>query len=65
MSVQAENQPRESLSIGSEAADQLFFEACNANTFSDEPVSDEVLEATYETMKMGPTLMDNQPMRIA
>ncbi|WP_404288986.1 malonic semialdehyde reductase [Glutamicibacter arilaitensis] len=64
MSVQTENQPYEMLSIGSEAADQLFFEARSANSFSDEPVSEEVLEAIYETMKMGPTLMNNQPMRI-
>ncbi|MGP5046354.1 malonic semialdehyde reductase [Glutamicibacter sp. BW77] len=64
MSVQTETQPYEMLSINSDAADQLFFEARSANAFSDEPVSDEVLDAIYDTMKMGPTLMNNQPLRI-
>ncbi|MGO3256586.1 MAG: malonic semialdehyde reductase [Glutamicibacter ardleyensis] len=64
MSVQTETQPYEMLSISSDAADQLFFEARSANAFSDEPVSDEVLDAIYDTMKMGPTLMNNQPLRI-
>lgn len=64
MSVQTETQPYEMLSINSDAADQLFFEARSANAFSDEPVSDEVLDAIYNTMKMGPTLMNNQPLRI-
>lgn len=64
MSVQTETQPYEMLTIGSDAANQLFFEARSANSFSDEPVSDEVLDAIYDTMKMGPTLMNNQPLRI-
>lgn len=64
MSVQTETQPYEMLSINSDAADQLFFEARSANSFSDEPVSDDVLDAIYDTMKMGPTLMNNQPLRI-
>lgn len=64
MSVETSSQAYEMLSIDAEAADQLFFEARSANSFSDEPVSDEVLEAIYETMKMGPTQMNNQPLRI-
>lgn len=64
MSVQTQSQPYEMLTIGAQTADQLFFEARSANSFSDEPVSDEVLDAIYETMKMGPTLMNNQPLRI-
>ncbi|MCG3056642.1 nitroreductase family protein, partial [Escherichia coli] len=47
------------------AMDQLFFEARSANSFSGEPVSDETLEAIYDAMKMGPTLMNNQPLRIS
>lgn len=64
MSVQTETTVYNSLTIDSAAADQLFFDARSANSFSDEPVSDEVLDAIYQTMKMGPTLMNNQPLRI-
>lgn len=64
MSVQAETNPYESLAIDREAADQLFFEARSANSFSAEPVSDETLETIYAAMKMGPTMMNNQPLRI-
>ncbi|GAA4377264.1 malonic semialdehyde reductase [Paeniglutamicibacter cryotolerans] len=44
--------------------DTLFREARTANTFSDEPVDDSTLEAIYELTKMGPTMMNNQPLRI-
>ncbi len=64
MTVQTESNVYEALTIDPASADQLFFEARSANSFSDEPVSDETLEAIYETMKMGPTLMNNQPLRI-
>jgi 3-hydroxypropanoate dehydrogenase len=52
------------LTLDRAAADQLFLEARTANTFSTEPVSDEKLEAIYELTKMGPTMMNNQPLRI-
>jgi 3-hydroxypropanoate dehydrogenase len=52
------------LSVDREAADQLFLEARTANTFSTEPVTDEQLAAIYELAKMGPTMMNNQPLRI-
>ncbi|UNK45522.1 malonic semialdehyde reductase [Arthrobacter sulfonylureivorans] len=52
------------LSVGREAADHLFLEARTANTFSTEPVTDEQLAAIYELAKMGPTMMNNQPLRI-
>src|SRR4051794_17531819 len=52
------------LSVDREAADKLFLEARTANTFSIEPVSDEQLAAIYELAKMGPTMMNNQPLRI-
>jgi len=64
MTVQTETTVYDSLTIDQAAADQLFFDARSANSFSDEPVSDEVLDAIYQTMKMGPTLMNNQPLRI-
>ena len=52
------------LSVDREAADHLFLEARTANTFSTEPVTDEQLAAIYELAKMGPTMMNNQPLRI-
>lgn len=52
------------LAIDATTADALFFEARTANTFSDEPVSEETAQAIYELTKMGPTMMNNQPMRI-
>ncbi|CBT74579.1 MULTISPECIES: malonic semialdehyde reductase [Glutamicibacter] len=64
MSIQVETNHYESLTIPQDAADQLFFDARSANSFSDEPVSDEVLDAIYEATKMGPTMMNNQPLRI-
>jgi 3-hydroxypropanoate dehydrogenase len=44
--------------------DLLFREARTANSFSDEPVSDAQLQAIYDLMKYGPTLMNAQPLRI-
>ncbi|WP_372700075.1 malonic semialdehyde reductase [Arthrobacter sp. JSM 101049] len=52
------------LAIDAATADALFFEARTANTFSDEPVSEETARAIYELAKMGPTMMNNQPMRV-
>ncbi len=52
------------LAIDPATADVLFREARTANTFSDEPVSEETAQAIYDLMKMGPTMMNNQPMRI-
>ena len=44
--------------------DTLFTEARTANTFTDEPVTEEQLRAIYELTKFGPTSMNIQPMRI-
>ncbi|MGP5165221.1 malonic semialdehyde reductase [Arthrobacter rhombi] len=52
------------LAIDPATADVLFREARTANTFTDEPVSEETAQAIYDLMKMGPTMMNNQPMRI-
>src|SRR3954466_1541449 len=46
------------------AQDLLFREARTANSFSDEPVTDEQIEAIYDLVKYGPTAMNNQPLRI-
>lgn len=46
------------------AQDLLFREARTANTFTDEPVTDEQVRAIYDLAKWGPTSMNNQPLRI-
>ena len=55
----------DAFTLSPEVMDQLFFEARSANSFSEEPVSDQVLDAIYQATKMGPTLMNNQPLRIS
>lgn len=64
MSVEAIESVHSKLAIDAGSADKLFLEARTANTFSDEAVSDETLETIYELTKMGPTMMNNQPLRI-
>ena len=46
------------------AADLLFREARTANSFTDEPVTDAQLRAIYDLTKLGPTLMNAQPLRL-
>ena len=64
MSLETAKAIYSNLAINRETADRLFFQARTANTFSSEEVSDESLEAIYELTKMGPTMMNNQPLRI-
>jgi 3-hydroxypropanoate dehydrogenase len=52
------------LELAPEAQDLLFREARTANTFTDEPVSDEQVRAIHDLVKWGPTMMNNQPLRI-
>jgi 3-hydroxypropanoate dehydrogenase len=42
----------------------LFSDARTANTFSDEPVSDETLAAIWELAKWPPTAANTQPLRL-
>jgi 3-hydroxypropanoate dehydrogenase len=42
----------------------LFGDARTANTFSDEPVSDEALAAIWELAKWPPTAANTQPLRV-
>ncbi|GAA4856407.1 malonic semialdehyde reductase [Saccharopolyspora cebuensis] len=51
------------LSLSEDAQDLLFREARTANTFSDEPVTDEQVRAIYDLVKWGPTSMNQQPLR--
>lgn len=52
------------LAISGTAADLLFREARTANTFTDEPVTDEQVAAIYELAKFGPTALNAQPLRV-
>jgi 3-hydroxypropanoate dehydrogenase len=52
------------LELSPAAQDLLFRTARTANTFTDEPVSDEQVKAIYDLAKWAPTSMNNQPLRI-
>ncbi|MCO5992336.1 malonic semialdehyde reductase [Actinoallomurus rhizosphaericola] len=52
------------LSIDPTAQDILFRQARTANTFTDEPVSDEQVRAIYDLVKWAPTAMNTQPLRV-
>ena len=56
--------PGTELALSAEAQDLLFREARTANTFTDEPVSDEQVRAIYDLVKYAPTSMNQQPLRI-
>lgn len=53
-----------SLVLDAAAQDLLFREARTANTFSDEPVTEEQLQAIYDLVKFGPTAFNQTPLRI-
>ncbi|MET9721151.1 malonic semialdehyde reductase [Streptomyces zaomyceticus] len=53
-----------SLALDAAAQDLLFREARTANTFSDEPVTDEQIQAIYDLVKYGPTAFNQTPLRI-
>lgn len=55
---------RTALQLDEAAQDLLFREARTANAFTDEPVTDEQLEAIYDLVKWAPTSMNNQPLRV-
>jgi len=46
------------------AQDLLFREARTANAFTDEPVTDEQVEALYDLVKWAPTSLNQQPLRV-
>ena len=52
------------LALSQEAQNLLFRDARTANTFTDEPISDEQVKAIYDLAKWAPTSMNNQPLRI-
>jgi 3-hydroxypropanoate dehydrogenase len=52
------------LLLSPEAQNLLFRDARTANTFTDEPVTDEQIAAIYDLVKYAPTAMNTQPLRI-
>jgi 3-hydroxypropanoate dehydrogenase len=52
------------LTLDPEAQELLFTAARTANTFTDEPVSDEQLQAITELAKWPPTMANTNPLRI-
>jgi 3-hydroxypropanoate dehydrogenase len=53
-----------SLVLDPAAQDLLFREARTANAFTDEPVTDEQVQAIYDLVKYGPTSMNQSPLRV-
>jgi 3-hydroxypropanoate dehydrogenase len=54
----------EHLVLDKTAQDLLFREARTANTFSDEPVTEDQVAAIYDLVKYAPTSMNIQPLRV-
>ncbi|MBV8931924.1 MAG: malonic semialdehyde reductase [Kutzneria sp.] len=52
------------LALQTEAQALLFRDARTANTFTDEPVTDDQVRAIYELVKWAPTSMNMQPLRV-
>ncbi|MFJ7056934.1 malonic semialdehyde reductase [Streptomyces microflavus] len=53
-----------SLVLDPAAQDLLFREARTANTFTDEQVTDEQVQAIYDLVKFGPTAFNQSPLRV-
>ena len=52
------------LALDAAAQDLLFREARSANTFTDEPVTEEQVQAIYDLVKYAPTAFNQSPLRI-
>ncbi|WP_434595778.1 malonic semialdehyde reductase [Streptomyces sp. A5-4] len=53
-----------SLVLDPAAQDLLFRQARTANTFTDEPVTEEQVQAIYDLVKYGPTAFNQSPLRV-
>ncbi|MER5686502.1 malonic semialdehyde reductase [Streptomyces sp. NPDC002205] len=53
-----------SLALDPAAQDLLFREARTANAFTDEPVTEEQIQAIYDLVKYGPTAFNQSPLRV-
>jgi 3-hydroxypropanoate dehydrogenase len=51
------------LHVPQDVQDLLFRQARTANSFSDDPVTDEQIQAIYDLVKWAPTSMNTQPLR--
>ncbi|MEV4419235.1 malonic semialdehyde reductase [Patulibacter sp. NPDC049589] len=56
--------PSELLELSPDAQSLLFREARTANTFTDEPVSDDQIRAIYDLVKWAPSAANTQPLRV-
>lgn len=56
--------PLDGIPLGVEAQELLFLHARSANSFTDEPVTDDQLQAIWELMKWAPTSGNTNPLRI-
>ncbi|MFI1969127.1 malonic semialdehyde reductase [Streptomyces cinnamoneus] len=52
------------LALDSAAQDLLFHAAHTANSFTDEPVTEEQMQAVYDLIKMAPTAFNQSPLRV-
>ena len=52
------------LALDPAAQDLLFRQAQTANTFTDEPVTDEQVQAVYDLVKYAPTAFNQSPLRV-
>lgn len=52
------------LALDTAAQDLLFRDARTAKTFTDEPVTDEQIQAIYDLVKYAPTAYNQQPLRV-
>lgn len=52
------------LALDAAAQDLLFREARTANAFTDEPVTEEQVQAVYDLVKYAPTAFNQQPLRV-
>ncbi|SCF37742.1 malonic semialdehyde reductase [Micromonospora mirobrigensis] len=52
------------LALDRAAQDLLFRAARTANTFTDEPVTDEQVRAVHDLVRYGPTALNGQPLRV-
>ncbi|WP_171163874.1 malonic semialdehyde reductase [Streptomyces sp. I05A-00742] len=52
------------LALDTAAQDLLFRQAHTANAFSDEPVTDEQMQALYDLIKYAPTAFNQSPLRV-
>ncbi|WKU43632.1 malonic semialdehyde reductase [Streptomyces sp. VNUA116] len=56
--------PGSALRLDTVAQDLLFRQAHSTHVFTDEPVTDETVQAVYDLVKYGPTAFNQQPLRV-